>query len=224
LRTTIADVKADLGVAFDGDGDRMCLVDRHGKQVPGDMATALVVKALLTKHPGETVMYDLTCSRSVPELVERMNGRAIRTPVRHTSVRPLMKKHDAVFRGKRSGHFYFRDNWFADSGLIALLLCLEIISSEGRSLDEIIKDINPYVQSDEIDVGTDDPQGKIEAVSQAFAGGEQDRLDGLTVRFDDYWFNLYRPDAKRVLRLNVEADSEPLLERKKEEVLGVIRS
>ncbi|MGH8014962.1 MAG: phosphomannomutase/phosphoglucomutase, partial [Candidatus Zixiibacteriota bacterium] len=150
LQKAIIEKKADFGVAFDGDADRMFLVDRNGRQVRGDMCTALVAKSLLGKQKGETVLYNLICSKAVPELVEKMGGTAIRTRVGHALIKPLMKKHNAIFGGEHSGHFYFRDNWFADSGMIAFLVCLELLSVENRPLDELIKELNPYVQSGEI--------------------------------------------------------------------------
>ena len=224
LQKKIAEIEADFGVAFDGDADRMFLVDRFGNQVGGDMVTALVAKSMLQKHPGETILYNLICSKAVPELIERMGGKAIRTQVGHALIKPLMKKHNAIFGGEHSGHFYFRDNWFADSGLIAFLVCLELMSSESRHLDELIADINPYFRSGEINTRVKDARDKIEHVAEAFKTGQQDRLDGLTVQFDDYWFNVRPSNTEPLLRLNVEADSKELLEKKTEEVLKIIRS
>jgi phosphomannomutase len=153
-----------------------------------------------------------------------MGGKAVRTQVGHALIKPLMKKHNAIFGGEHSGHFYFRDNWFADSGLIAFLVCLELMSSESRHLDELIADINPYFRSGEINTKVKDAREKIEHVAEAFKTGQQDRLDGLTVQFDDYWFNVRPSNTEPLLRLNVEANSKELLEKKTEEVLKIIRS
>lgn len=224
LQKKIAEIKADFGVAFDGDADRMFLVDRHGQQLGGDMVTAMVAKSLLDKSPGETILYNLICSRAVPKLVEVMGGTAIRTKVGHALIKPLMKKHNAVFGGEHSGHFYFRDNWFADSGLIALLVCLELISDDGRPLDELISEISPYVRSGEINSRVDDVTAKIAEVSEAFSDGEQDQLDGLTVGYDDFWFNLRPSNTEPLLRLNLEADNEQILSERKEQLLTIIRS
>lgn len=223
LQKAIAAEKADFGVAFDGDADRMFLVDRYGNQVGGDMVTALVAKSLLKKHSNETVLYNLICSHAVPELVERMGAKALRTRVGHALIKPLMKKHNAIFGGEHSGHFYFRDNWFADSGLIAFLVCLELLSEEGRMLDEMVAEVNPYVRSGEINSRVDSITGRIEAVSKAFSDGKQDRLDGLTVEMDGYWFNLRPSNTEPLLRLNIEADSKERLEEVKDKLLKIIR-
>lgn len=224
LQKKMVETKADFGVAFDGDADRMFLVDGRGHPLGGDMVTAMVAKSLLEKNPGETILYNLICSKAVPKLIESMGGRPIRTRVGHALIKPLMKKHNAVFGGEHSGHFYFRDNWFADSGLIALLVCLELISDDGRPLDELIKQIDPYVRSGEINSRVDDVTAKIEEVAAGFTDGEQDRLDGLTVSFDDFWFNLRPSNTEPLLRLNIEADNEQILNQRKDELLKIIRS
>ncbi len=214
----IKETKADFGVAFDGDADRMFLVDKDGNQVGGDMVTALVAKSMLKKSPGETILYNLICSKAVPELITRMGGKAIRSRVGHALIKPLMKKNNAIFGGEHSGHFYFRDNWFADSGLIAFLVCLELISEENRPLHELIAEINPYVRSGEINSKVSSAQDKIEEVSKKFSDGEQDRLDGLTVQYKDYWFNLRPSNTEPLLRLNVEADNKEILDRETEAI------
>lgn len=224
LQKAISEDKADFGVAFDGDADRMFLVDKNGRQVRGDMCTALVAKSLLKKNPGSTVLYNLICSNAVPELIEKMGGTAIRTRVGHALIKPLMKQHNAIFGGEHSGHFYFRDNWFADSGLIAFLVCLELISVENRPLDELIKELNPYFQSGEINSRVDSVSTKINQVKQAFSDGIQDELDGLTVKFKDFWFNLRGSNTEPLIRLNVEAHSAKLLDEKVALLLKIIRS
>lgn len=224
LQKAIAENRADFGVAFDGDADRMFLVDKNGRQVRGDICTALVAKSLLTKHKGEKIIYNLICSKSVPELVERMGGAAIRTRVGHALIKPIMKRENAIFGGEHSGHFYFRDNWFADSGLIAFLVCLEMLSVENRPLDELIKELNPYFQSGEINSRVMSVPEKINQVKQAFSDAEMDELDGLTVKFKDFWFNLRGSNTEPLIRLNVEADSPKLLEEKTVLLLKIIRS
>jgi len=224
LQKKIAETGADFGVAFDGDADRMFLVDHDGRQVGGDMVTALVSKSLLQKHPGETILYNLICSHAVPELVEKLGGTAIRTRVGHALIKPLMKKHNSIFGGEHSGHFYFRDNWFADSGLIAFLVCLELLSVENRPLHEMIAEIDPFVRSGEINSRVDSIKDKIEEVAVAYHGGKQDREDGLTVEFDTFWFNLRPSNTEPLLRLNIEADNGDILEQQKSKLLGIIRS
>nr|MBN2277316.1 phosphomannomutase/phosphoglucomutase [candidate division Zixibacteria bacterium] len=223
LQKKIADEKADFGVAFDGDADRMFLVDRNGRQVGGDMVTALVAESLLNKNPGETILYNLICSKAVPELVERLGGKAIRTRVGHALIKPLMKKHNAIFGGEHSGHFYFRDNWFADSGLIAFLVCLELLSKSDRPLHQKIAEIDPYFRSGEINSKVESARDKIEEIADHFSGGEQDRIDGLTVDFGDFWFNLRPSNTEPLLRLNVEAKTKELLDKKVAEILKIVR-
>ncbi len=226
LESLVAKIKetgADFGAAFDGDADRMFLVDAHGRQVGGDLTTALVSDNLLDSYPNETILYNLICSRAVPELIKRKGGTPIKTKVGHALIKPLMKKHNAIFGGEHSGHFYFRDNWFADSGLIAFLVCVELLSKIGMPLHEKIASIDPYFRSGEINTRVESALDKIEEVSQAFSDGEQDRLDGLTVEYKDYWFNIRPSNTEPLLRMNMEANSKYLLEKKKEEVLRIIR-
>jgi len=224
LRKKIAETNADFGVAFDGDADRMFLVDKSGTQIGGDMVTALVAKSLLSKHPGETILYNLICSKAVPELIERMGGIPIRTRVGHALIKPLMKKYNAIFGGEHSGHFYFRDNWFADSGLIAFLVCLELLSIENRPLHEMVKEIDPYFRSGEINSRVSSISEKIKQVSEVFQSGQQNTLDGLTITYDDFWFNLRPSNTEPLLRLNVEARSKETLELKTKQLLKIIRS
>lgn len=223
LQNKIAETGADFGVAFDGDADRMFLVDGKGRHLGGDMVTALVAKSLLGKHPGETVLYNLICSRAVPELIERMGGSPLRTRVGHALIKPLMKKRNAIFGGEHSGHFYFRDFWFADSGLIAFLVCLELLSVEDRPLHELVDSIDPYYRSGEQNSRVESITDRITAVRNAFADGETDELDGLTVQYPEFWFNLRPSNTEPLLRLNVEASSKQLLTEKTSELLDIIR-
>lgn len=223
IQKKIAEVKADFGVAFDGDADRMFLLDAHGTQLGGDVTTALVSKSLLTKSPGETILYNLICSRAVPELVQRMGGKPVRTKVGHALIKPQMKELNAIFGGEHSGHFYFRDFWFADSGLIAFLVCLELISTENRPLHELVREIDPYVRSGEINSTVSSPAGKIDDLQKHFVGRPCDLLDGLSVSFDDYWFNVRPSNTEPLLRLNIEARSKAALAAATTELLGLIR-
>ncbi|MCK4461615.1 MAG: phosphomannomutase/phosphoglucomutase [candidate division Zixibacteria bacterium] len=224
LQAKIKEVNADFGVAFDGDADRMFLVDKFGTQLGGDIVTALVSKSLLSKHPKEMILYNLICSRAVPELIERFGGTPVRTRVGHAFIKPLMKKHNAIFGGEHSGHFYFRDNWFADSGLIAFLVCLELISKEDRPLHEMAAEIDPYFRSGEINSQVESIPAKLEAVAAAFSDDHQDGEDGLTVQSDHFWFNLRPSNTEPLLRLNIEADNKDLLEETRQKLLDIIRS
>ena len=224
LQRKIVEENADFGAAFDGDADRMFLVDKFGNQVGGDMVTAMVADNLLEKNPGETVLYNIICSRAVPQLIEKKGGQAIRTRVGHAFIKPLMKKHNAIFGGEHSGHFYFRDNWFADSGLIAFLVCLELLSKSGQPLHEKIEAIDPYFRSGEINSKVTSAREKLELVSSNFADGKQDTSDGLTVEYDDFWFNLRPSNTEPLIRLNIEANSKDILKKRTDELLNLVRS
>ena len=223
LKDKIKEVGADLGAAFDGDADRVFLIDENCKTLGGDMVTALVAKALLTKNPGSSILYNLICSKAVDELVTEMGGKAIKTMVGHALIKPLMKEHNAIFGGEHSGHFYFRDNWFADSGLIALLVCLELISEANQPLSEQVAIFDKYVRSGEINSEVKNISFKLAELEKYFGDGKIDRLDGLTVEFDDWWFNVRPSNTEPLLRLNVEADNPELLKDVTNKVLSIIR-
>jgi phosphomannomutase len=223
LREKVLEEKANLGAAFDGDADRMFLVDENANPLGGDMVTALVAKNLLRKEKGATILYNLICSKAVPQVIEREGGKAIRTRVGHALIKPLMKKYNAIFGGEHSGHFYFRKNFFADSGLIALLVCLELISEENQPLSVLVKSIDPYFRSGEINSRVEDIPQKLKDIEKHYTGGKIDHLDGLTVDFGDWWFNLRPSNTEPLLRLNIEANNPRTLEQKKEELLSLIR-
>lgn len=225
LQRTVVEQKCDLGVAFDGDADRMFLIDENGEFVGGDMTTAMVSLQMLKKHPGSTIVYNLICSRTVPEIITEHGGRAIRSRVGHSFIKALMREEDAIFGGEHSGHFYFRDNWYADSGLIAMLTVLELISDENQTLSEILEPIDSRFRSGEINSEVDDTDAVISKIEKHFAaeGAEIDHLDGLTVGFDDWWFNLRASNTQPLLRLNVEAEDKRTLKEKEDEVLRLIQ-
>jgi phosphomannomutase len=212
-----------MGVAFDGDADRMFITDEHGELVGGDMVTALVAKSLLTRNPGATILYNLICSRSVPELIESMGGIPIRTRVGHSFIKAKMRETNAIFGGEHSGHFYFRDNFYADSGLIALVMVLELVSQENKPVSELIHSLSTRVRSGEINTEVRDIPGRMKAVAEHFNDGKQDHLDGLTVEYKDWWFNVRPSNTEPLLRLNVEGDTRELMETGRDAVLAVIR-
>jgi phosphomannomutase len=224
LKAKIKETGADLGAAFDGDADRVFLIDEKCKTLGGDMATALVAKALLKKNPGSTILYNLICSKAVPEVVESLGGKAIRTRVGHALIKPLMREHNAIFGGEHSGHFYFRDNWFADSGLIALVVCLELISEANMPLSSQVSSFDHYVRSGELNSEVKDIEAKLKEIEIIFKDGKVDKLDGLTIDFGDWWFNIRPSNTEPLLRLNVEAANPALLQKMTARVLEVIRS
>ena len=226
LKDLIARVKsekADLGVAFDGDADRMFLVDETGKPLGGDIATMLVARSLLAKNPGATILFNLICSRAVPELIAREGGKAVRTPVGHSIIKQVMKKEGALFGGEHSGHFYFQKNWYADSGLIAMLLALEALSEVDQPLSELVAMLDPYHRSGEINVKSRNIPKSLDKVVQGFKDGRADFTDGVTVSYEDWWFNARPSGTEPLLRLNVEANSAELLKEKTAAVLALVR-
>ncbi len=226
LQKKVREVGADIGAAFDGDADRMFPVDEHGNIVDGSQVTEVVSNSLLRKSPGSTILYNLIVSKSVPELIERAGGKAIRTRVGHSFIKAQMRSLNAIFGGEHSGHFYFRDNWFADSGLIALLITLELVSVEGKPLSEIIKPLDKGVRSGEINSTVTDPQSKFKALEEHFGQGAKsiDHLDGLTIDHGDWWFNVRSSNTEPLLRLNIEANERKLMEEKRDAVLAFIRN
>ncbi|HEX5157376.1 MAG TPA: phosphomannomutase/phosphoglucomutase [Ktedonobacterales bacterium] len=225
LRALVPEQQCDMGVAFDGDADRMFLVDEQGKLLGGDMVTALVAQSLLRKHPGATILYNLINSRSVPELIERDGGRAVRTRVGHSFIKAQMRQENAIFGGEHSGHFYFRDNWYADSGLIAFLVVLELISESGKTVSELVRAVDHRFRSGEINSEVTDQQERMRAIETHYAaeGAQVDFLDGITVSFPTWWFNVRPSNTEPLLRLNLEADTADEMAKRRDEVLQLIR-
>ena len=223
VQRAVRETHADMGVAFDGDADRMFITDEHGELVGGDMVTGLVAKALLARNPGATILYNLICSRSVPEVIAAAGGKAVRTRVGHSFIKAQMRETNAIFGGEHSGHFYFRDNWFADSGMIALLSVLELVSRENKPVSELVRAISTRVRSGEINSHVDNAQERLKILTEHFASGEQDWLDGLTVQYKDWWLNVRPSNTEPLLRLNVEGDTRELMEKGRDEALAVIR-
>ena len=215
---------ADVGLAFDGDADRVFFVDECAEGVGGSEVTALVAAAMLERHPGAPVVHNLICSWAVPEVIREHGGQPIRTRVGHSFIKQVMAETGAVFGGEHSGHYYFRENFRADSGLIAAVVVLEQLSHAEVPLSEVLAPFRRYRASGEINSRVEDQAAKIEEVAAAFASGRADRTDGLTVEFEDWWFNVRPSNTEPLLRLNVEARTEELLKDKTEEVLAIIRN
>ncbi len=226
LQQKVRETGADLGAAFDGDADRMFPVDEHGDVVDGSQVTEAMANSLLRKHPGSTILYNLIVSKSVPELVTQLGGKAVRTRVGHSFIKAEMRKLNAIFGGEHSGHFYFRDNWFADSGLIAFLIMLELVSVEGKPLSELLRPLDKGIRSGEINSTVTDAQSKLQGLEQHFGQGAKlvDHLDGLTIDYGNWWFNVRSSNTEPLLRLNLEANERALMEQKRDELLAFIRS
>ena len=224
LQRAVLDLNADIGLAFDGDADRVFLVDDKGVPVSGSTTTAIVAAGILDRNPGETVVYNLICSHAVPEIIREHGGTPVRARVGHSFIKQIMAETGAIFGGEHSAHYYFRDNWRADSGSIAALLVLEQLGRAGVPLSELRKPFERYVQSGEINSRVDDPQAVIERVAAHFSAEPQDRLDGLTVDFGEWWFNLRPSNTEPLLRLNLEAADADQCDAHTREVLAVVRA
>ena len=224
LERTVLDLNADIGLAFDGDADRVFLVDDKGVPVSGSTTTAIVAAGILDRHPGETVVHNLICSRAVPEIIREHGGIPVRARVGHSFIKQIMAETGAIFGGEHSAHYYFRDNWRADSGSIAALLVLEQLGRAGVPLSELRKPFERYVQSGEINSRVNDPEAIIDAVAAEFTSQSQDRLDGLTVDFGEWWFNLRPSNTEPLLRLNLEAPDAAQCEAHTQDVLALIRA
>jgi phosphomannomutase len=215
---------ADLGIAFDGDADRCFFVDDTGEFVPGDFATTLLAESVLEKEPGARIIYDVRASRAVPHTIERAGGVPLVNRVGHAFIKARMRKEDAAFAGEVSGHYYFRDFSQADSGVVPFLLMLELISKRGRRLSEILAPLRSrYFITGELNTPVPDVALKLQELKERYADGRISHLDGISVDFDDWHFNVRPSNTEPLLRLNLEATSEELMERKRDEVLAVIR-
>jgi phosphomannomutase len=221
------DEGADLGVAYDGDADRCFFVDDTGEFVPGDFVTALLAQSVLEKAPGEKVIYDVRASRAVPAAIEDAGGVPLVNRVGHAFIKQRMRQDDAVFGGEVSAHYYFRDFWQADSGVVPFLLMLELISKRGRPLSEILEPYRrQYFLTGELNTPVPDVPSKIRELEERYAaeGGRISHLDGVSVDFDDWHFNVRPSNTEPLLRLNLEALSEERMAEKRDEVLELIRS
>lgn len=223
LKAKVIAEGADLGLAFDGDADRVFIVDDKAQPCSGSLTTALVAKGILDRNPGEKVIYNLICSRAVPEVIRENSGEPVRTRVGHSFIKAVMAETGAIFGGEHSGHYYFRDNYRADSGLIAALIVIEQICLAGEALSELRKPFERYYSSGEINSRVSDPADVMKKVAASFDDGVQDWTDGLTVSYKGHWFNLRPSNTEPLLRLNMEAESEELLELELPRVLDAIR-
>ena len=223
LKAAVLSSGADIGLAFDGDADRCFVVDEKGQGISGSLITALVSRAMLREHPGSSVVHNVICSWTVPEVIREGGGIPIRTRVGHSFIKQVMAETGAVFGGEHSGHYYFRENYRADSGLIAAVVVMQELSRAGVPLSELLAPFHRYSASGEINSEVADQQASIDAIAAAYADGKQDMLDGLTVEYGDWWFNVRPSNTEPLLRLNVEASDEDLLDRKTGDLLSLIR-
>lgn len=227
LQKAVKKHKADIGLAFDGDADRCFLVDEKGALVNPSALTALIATRELAKNPGASIIYNLISSRAVKEVVEESGGTPIRSRVGHSYIKKLMAETNAVFGGEHSGHFYFRDFWRADSGMLAALHAIAALGESKKSLSELLKTFNRYHSSGEINSTVKDAASAMKKIEEIYGSGdgvEVDHLDGLTVSHADWWFNLRASNTEPLLRLNVEASAKSRMESVRDDVLNTIRS
>jgi phosphomannomutase len=227
LQAAVLREGADLGLAFDGDADRCFVVDERGEAVSPSVLTALIAARELAKEPGATVIHNLITSRAVPEIIAEHGGQAVRTRVGHSFIKATMAETGAVFGGEHSGHFYFRDFWRADSGMLAALHTLAALAEQDQPLSGLLAAYSRYAASGEVNSTVHDQAGVLATLEEEYAGRpgvEVDHLDGLTVTHADWWFNVRPSNTEPLLRLNAEAGDEATMAALRDEVLTTIRS
>jgi phosphomannomutase len=222
LQAKVKEVGADLGLAFDGDADRVFCVDENGRGLSGSTTTSLLAVGMLNKHPGATILHNLICSRAVPEVVREHGGVPIRTKVGHSFIKAEMATTGAIFGGEHSAHYYFRDNYRADSGIIATMFVLEQMGLTGQQLSVLRKPLERYAASGEINMTVKDAPAVLARVAAAHPDAELDRLDGLTVGYPDWWCNLRASNTEPLLRLNLEAPDRDACDEHVGEVVALI--
>jgi len=229
VRTLVRERHAELGVSFDGDADRCCFVDEAGATVPADLMTALLARELLRREPGRAVVYDLRSSWAVKEVIREAGGEPVRDRVGHSFIKATMRERGAIFGGELSGHFYFRDNFVCDSGVIAMVSALNLLAHPSAApLSRQVADLRRYHATGEINFHVEDKAGAIERLRARYAGGRQDDLDGITVEFGElgdpswWWFNVRQSNTEPLLRLNLEASSPALRDERRAELVALL--
>jgi len=217
----VPEIGADLGIAIDGDGDRVMFIDENGRYISADLVIPVLGKVLLDNRSGY-VLYDVRSSRSVPEEVEKMGGKPYMWKVGHAYMKEKLRELDAIYGGELAGHYYFKDNFYTDSGVVALLVVLSALSKDKRRFSEIINEIKHYHFSGEINFKVDDKTGKIKKLKEKYSDGKLIEIDGIRIEFDDYWFNVRPSNTEPYLRLVVEANTEELMKKKVDEISSLI--
>jgi phosphomannomutase len=223
LKKKVLSTNADFGVAYDADCDRVFFIDEKGEQIAADLITALIAEQLLKKNPESTILYDLRSSWSVKEQIAALGGKAVVTRVGHSFIKEKMRQTNAIFAGELSGHYYYASNSYADSGDITLVLMAGLVSSSGRKLSELVKPLKKYYPSGEINFEVKDKDAKIAQLKNEYRDGKISELDGVSVEFSDWWFNVRPSNTEPLLRLNVEARNKKELERRLKEITGLIK-
>lgn len=214
LRSAMGESRGSIGVAFDGDGDRVAFLDEAGVRIRGDLITALIAEALLIRNGPGPVLYDLRSSHAVHEAISACGGKPVRIRVGHAFIKQAMREQQALCGGELSYHYYFRDFFNCESGILAMLLVLEILEERNVTLEEAVAPLRIYAHSDEINFQVEDPRSTVDQIALAFDDAKQDRLDGLTIEFPEWWFNLRASNTEPLLRLNLEAQTEAMMSEK----------
>ncbi len=225
LINKVNEISADVGLTFDGDADRMFLIDDKGRFVTGTITTALLARYMLKRHPGELVLYNAICGRIVPKIIEQSGGKSKRVRVGHSYIKTYMRETGAIFAGEHSGHYYYRDFFAAESGVLSALIILSLLSEEGRKLSELVDELNIYPVSGEINFVISDMPSVLEKIKTGFPDADSvDEVDGVSVWYKTYWFNVRPSKTEPLLRLNVEADTKVILDQKTQELIAKIES
>ncbi len=214
--------KADFGFIFDGDADRIFLVDENGILVKADVTLLLLAKYFLQKNAGMSVAYNAICSKTTPEFIKKWGGNPVKTKVGFVNVREGLLQNNGIMGGELSGHYCFKDNFYMDSGMISMLVLLQVISKDGRKISEITKELSPYVKSPEMNFEVLNKNEILEKIKEKYADAEQDFLDGITVEYKDWWFNVRPSNTEPLLRLTIEANTEEILKEKQKELTQLI--
>ena len=219
----VKEKKADLGMAFDGDADRVFFIDEKGGVISGSTIVSMIAKNILTKNPKEKIIYNLTCTKAVPEIIKENGGTPIIERVGHSFIKDTMKKTGAIFAGEPSGHYYYRDNFRADSAVITSLIILEMLSLSNEKMSKMVKIFNRYHQIEETNFKVTDKDKKMKELENEYSQGKKSKLDGLTIEFEDWWINVRPSNTEPVLRLNLEANTKKLMTEKKKELSNFLR-
>jgi len=214
---------ADLGAIFDGDTDRLFFIDEKGHFIAADVTLLILAKFFLEKEKGAGIVYNLICSRSVPEYIKKWGGRPIRSKTGYVNISKKMRDEKGIMGGELSAHYSFRKNAFADSGFISFLILLQLLSEHNKPLSEIIKPFTKYVKSPETNIEVEDAKEIIKKIKEKYQDGQQDDLDGITVEYEDWWFNVRPSNTEPLLRITVEAENKKLMEEKREELVNFIK-
>jgi phosphomannomutase len=222
LMRLVKESGADLGVAFDGDADRSAFIDEKGEPIGSDLATALIGGELLAREPGKAVLYDLRSSRAVAEYIQEKGGVPVRERVGHSFMKATLRNRNGIFGGELAGHYYFRDNYYADSALLAVVEVLNLLRETGKKMSELVQPLRRYAKSPEINFEVEDKQGKMDELAHRYADAQIDHLDGITINYPDWWANVRPSNTEPFLRLVLEARTPEELARHRAELIGML--